>query len=94
MLSADVVQAVPFLHSGACPCFLLVSALMLVLTLNKREWGLILVKANSLSETLQADQLCKKAGHTGASVSLRNRDENLLFFDDNLNFCGIKQAIK
>ena len=69
----------PSSNSSMCPCFLLVLALMLVLTLNKSEWGLIPMKTNSLSETLQADQLCKKAGHTSTNVSLRNRDENLLF---------------
>lgn len=52
------------------------------------------MKTNALSETLQADQLCKKPGHTSASISLKNSDENLCFFGGTLISCGIKQVIK
>lgn len=53
------------------------------------------VEPSSLSETVQAEQLSKKAGHTRTSVSLRNRDENLgAFFGGHLSFCEIKQVIK
>lgn len=57
------------------------------------------MKTPSLSEALQADRLYKKAGHTSASVSLRNLsnrelEEQFAFFGDDLNFCGIKQVIK
>lgn len=38
------------------------------------------VKPSWLSETLQAEQLSKAAGHTRTSVSLRNRDENWGWF--------------